>query len=299
MGPLEATFFQPAVAAQLRNNRDTVAHADLYAPHRLQLGEAIFAAAPAPGGRLCVLGAGNAHSLDLEALTRHFAEVCLVDLDRIALERAAERASPRARARLDLHAPLDVSGLAVLLAGASQGQSPAADALAATPQAAASALRAALPGPFDLVVSDCLLTQIHWSCFQAQGQTAALNPLIRCALITHLCALAGLTRPGGSALLVTDVISSDSLPLWQIFSATDPRWLLDELDRTGALFSGTSPTLVGHVLQNEPALAGSVARHEIGAPWLWQQARNRILLVYAARLWRPTTSETTGELTRA
>jgi hypothetical protein len=284
---VEVPFFAPAVEAQLRNNRETVRHAELYAPHRHQLREVILTAAPRPGGRLCVLGAGNAHSLDLEVLTAHFAEVCLVDLDRMALERAAARTSPAAQARLTLHAPIDASGLGGLLASWNQSSTPPADeALATIPAATAAALAAALPAPFDLVISDCILTQIHWSCFQAIGNTADLNRVIRCALLAHLHTLATLTRSGGTALLVTDAISSDSLPLWQIFSATDPAWLLAELDGTGALFSGTSPALVTHLLKDDPTLAAMIERHEVGAPWLWQQARNRFLLVYPTLLRR-------------
>jgi hypothetical protein len=286
-----ATFFQPAVDTQLRNNRETGAHADLYAPHRHHLREIILNASPTPGGRLCVLGAGNAHSLDLTALTRHFAEVCLVDLDRDALEAAAARTSEAARVKLILHAPVDASGLGSQLAAWSAGESPTPDQLAALPAQVAEALATTLPGAFDLVVSDCLLTQIHWACYQALGNggdldRGNLDRIVRCALVSHLHALAALTRPGGAALLVTDAISSDDLPLWKVFAATDPAWLLSELDRAGKLFSGTSPALVSHLLQDDPALATTVAKHEVGSPWLWQQARHRILLVYATTLWR-------------
>jgi hypothetical protein len=286
-----ATFFQPAVDTQLRNNRETGAHGELYAPHRHHLREIILNASPTPGGRLCVLGAGNAHSLDLTALTRHFDEVCLVDLDRDALEAAAARTPEATREKLVLRAPIDASGLGAQLDAWSAGQSPSPAELAALPAEVAAALSAVLPGRFDLVVSDCLLTQIHWACHQALGKAGEVDPvasdrIVRCALRSHLHALAALTRPGGAALLVTDAISSDDLPLWKVFAATDPTWLLGELDRAGKLFSGTSPALVSHLLQDDPALATTVAKHEVGSPWLWQQARHRILLVYATTLWR-------------
>src|SRR6185369_599397 len=96
------------VEIHARNNRATSGLWDLYAEHRARLSALVAAHAPARGGRVCVLGAGNANDLDLELLAARFSEVHLVDVDAHAVGRARARASSTAAARLFAHAPLDV-----------------------------------------------------------------------------------------------------------------------------------------------------------------------------------------------
>ena len=101
-----------AIGDQVDSNRSAVGHEAHFAGHRARLTAEIHARAPAGGaGRLCLLGAGNAGDVDLEALAADFAEVHLVDIDAEAVARAAARVSPRARGRIVLHAPVDLSGI--------------------------------------------------------------------------------------------------------------------------------------------------------------------------------------------
>ena len=103
-----------AIGDQVDSNRSAVGHEAHFAGHRARLTAEIHARAPAGGaGRLCLLGAGNAGDVDLEALAADFAEVHLVDIDAEAVARAAARVSPRARGRIVLHAPVDLSGSSV------------------------------------------------------------------------------------------------------------------------------------------------------------------------------------------
>jgi hypothetical protein len=109
------TLFARAQRAEQSGNRET---RDLWEPfrgHRQRVTAEILALAAdgndARNGRLCLLGAGNANDLDLEALAARFDEVHLVDIDRGALSRATDRQSATVRAKLRSHAPVDLSGL--------------------------------------------------------------------------------------------------------------------------------------------------------------------------------------------
>src|SRR5215471_16795567 len=157
------------VAAQVAANTSALGHADAFAGHRARLTQEICARAPAGGGgRLCLLGAGNAHDVDLEALASAFAEVHLVDIDAAAIQRAQARVSEPLRARVVTHAPVDVSGILDRVDGWVRTPPPMS-ALEREVPAAVGRVAAALPAPFDLVVSCCLLTQLQLELLQVVG----------------------------------------------------------------------------------------------------------------------------------
>jgi hypothetical protein len=236
------------------------------------------------GGSLCVLGAGNANALDLGRLAERFDAVHLADVDAAALARALERQSPGTRAKLVQHAHVDLSGLLRVLP-AWRTRAPGPVELASLGESAPAAVAASLPGPFDVVLSDCLLTQIYWTCFRALGTGATLNEVISTALTIHLRTLAALTRAGGTALLMTDVVTSETVPLVQRFASEGPLDLLRALEAEGALFSGTGPTLIADAFERA-GLAAAFALPEPLEPWIWRVGRSRTALVYALALVR-------------
>lgn len=265
-------------AIHSRNNRRTSDFWDLYAPHRQHLSEII--AEYGSGSRLCILGAGNSNDLDLERFAAAFAEVHLTDLDASALSRAFERQSPETQRRLVLHPEREVSGFFEHLP-AWRMTDPTPEALANVVPIGAVRLAKALPGPFDLVVSDCVASQLFWTCFEALGNRPLLTHVIRAVLLTHVRALVALTRPGAWSLLVTDAISSDTVPLDNLYAQVDPMALLRELDRTQMLFSGTNPSLADAVIRGDEQLAAGIDDVIVIPPWLWRVASHRTVLVYA------------------
>src|SRR5947209_20163185 len=71
----------------------------------------------------------------------------------------------------------------------------------------------ALPGPFDVVASTCLLSQLIGNAFHSIGEAHPRFPeVVRAIRLGHLRLLATLARPGGRVVLVTDVVSSDRSP---------------------------------------------------------------------------------------
>jgi hypothetical protein len=273
---------QALVDVHVRNNDRSAGLWDLYSDHRRRLTELVLDGDPR--GSLGVLGAGNANDLDLTTLTDGFQEVHLADLDGAALIRAVRRQTLATRRRLVLHPARDLSGLLDRLP-LWRAHAPDAEALARVVPAAAARVVAQLPEAFDVVLSDCFLSQLAWTCYQALGDGPLLMDVLAVAMAAHLRTLVALTRPGGRCLLVTDVASCDQSSFegspFERSRAFDDEALLRDLEERGELFSGTSPALARLMLTQDPQLARDVEDATLMAPWSWRISQRRTVLVYA------------------
>src|SRR5436190_4060331 len=145
---------------QAQANLSALAHFSSFSGHRQRLTELALSAAPQQGGTLCVLGAGNCFDLDLDALARCYHALHLVDLDADALAGAFARQAPETRARLVLHGGLDLSGFLDRIDRWSRFQV-TPEELMGHAQATADRLHERLSGPFDIVLSACMLSQMQ------------------------------------------------------------------------------------------------------------------------------------------
>jgi len=250
-----------------------------FAGHRGRI-SALLGAAFGPGAtRLCVLGAGNGNDLDLPALLRSHREVHLVDLDSEALSGAVSRQGVADHPGLRLFGGLDVTGILDAVATWSPtAPIPPADleALAAWP---AGRVALALPGPYDVVASTCLLSPLVGNAFHAVGEGhPQFAAAVRAIRTGHLRLLTRLTAPGGTALLVTDVASTDTLPGLASVPDHALAGLFPRLAREGRFFHGVDPSDVLAVLRQDP----SPAALEPLPPWRWN-LHGRVYLVWAVR----------------
>ncbi|HEY6077886.1 MAG TPA: hypothetical protein VIW29_03745 [Polyangiaceae bacterium] len=274
--------------AQIASNLSGLAHYDSFASHRDASTHLILqsGSSAGPGPRLCVLGAGNAFDLDLSALLGRFAELHLVDIDPSALERARARVAPSERARVLSHAPLDLSGMFEHIERWGRMQVTPRE-LALAPAAGAERIAAALPGPFDVVVSTCLLTQLQLQLLELLGDQHRLFGALRQFLsLTHLRTLAALSQPLGQALLITDLCESAVFPAGRPRDSADLEPLLRELVRVGHVIHSSHPELLTLTLQDDPVLARSFTSVKQSAPWLWQNGPELRFLVYGLILQR-------------
>jgi hypothetical protein len=250
----------------------------LYAAHRAQLTAAIRASAPRAGGTLCVLGAGRCNDLDLEVLAEVFSEIHLVDLDGKALAGAVARQPAPVRARLRRHGDVDLSGLSTRRLARWKRVVPTPDELDAAAGAGLDATLARLGGPFDVVASTCVLTQMAFALRAALGERHPGLDAARLALMrTHLSTLVSLTAPGGAALFVTDMVSSTNYPLNELSPDRDLFEVMRDVVATGACYWAANPELVNGLLVE-------VGPSELLPPWLWTGPLARTYLVYALRL---------------
>jgi hypothetical protein len=261
-----------------KNNQATLARWDSFSEHRLRV---TALALEAPGQTLAVLGAGNCNDLDLLALAARFREIHLVDLDEEALRRAFDRQPDEVKRRLVLHAPVDLSGAFDRLAAfKSKPASPTEQAR--LPAAAVEKILQALPGPFDVVLSACMLSQLMHSCYVALGLQHPQLHLMAAALgLSHLRSLAALVAPGGTGLIVTDTISSETYALEELWGDRPPLQLLDELDRGNRTLTGTAPSFLRRILREDAEIAPLVTPPRLVEPWLWRFTEEMTFLVYA------------------
>jgi hypothetical protein len=276
-------------ARQVQANREALGCGASMVGHRERLTEVILdRASPGGAGRLCLLGAGNANDVDLPRLARAYAEIHLVDIDAEALGRARERLSEAERARVSTHAAVELSGMFDDFEGWTRGAqrfTANRDELVQAVRAAARAVAARLPGPFDTVVSCCMLTQIQLSLRDLIGDRDPAFPTLRAAMnAIHVRVLAGLVAPRGKALLATDMASSTTCPLDTLPPDADLAKLFQELVAAGNLFFISHPGLLAAEIRRDPDLDRELTvRFPIG-PWLWQNGPAIRYLVYALEL---------------
>ncbi len=270
-----------------RLNRETEARWDSFASHRARVTGLIAALGNEARSSTCaILGAGNCNDLDLSRLTQVFTEVHLFDIDKEAITRARDRQPPEVAARLRLRAPLDLGGALSDVGRFRRRPATPAD-LGALPGAGSRGVLARVADRYDVVASTCLLSQLVHGCQRLLGDDHPQIQEIACAVVVaHLRILATLTKPGGNGLLVTDVVSSDTYPLEELFGARDPWALIGELETTGNHLSGTIPTFLRRIVNTDSVVAPLIAGSGLIEPWLWRLGDEETYLVYGMALSR-------------
>jgi hypothetical protein len=249
----------------------------LYSGHREHFTQAVLSAAKTGHDRLCVLGAGKSNDLDLQQLARSFSEVHLVDLEPSSVAQAISRQDPVTRRKLAAHTPVDLSLLTAKRASKWQRKPPSAAELEQLSQAALQQISNRLPGPFDVVVSACVLTQLGFALTRAFPEPHAALGLLRLSVLElHLRTLLALTGERGTALFVSDLASSSHYGLDQLPADADLAAVMRDVVAQRAFYHLARPDLIRDLLAElEP-------KHEPTplAPWLWTGPQSRTYLVY-------------------
>jgi hypothetical protein len=237
-----------------------------------------------PGrSRLCILGAGNCNDLDLPALLKAHGEVSLVDLDHEALARAVERQRVSTHPSLHRLAGIDLTGMLDRFAAWSTTTPIPPRDLTALVEEPTRRVLPALPGPFDLVASTCLLSPLIGNAFHSVGEThPQFMAVVQSIRAGHLRLLARLAAPGAQALLITDVISSERCPELPDWPDAELPERLAALGRDRNHFHGLSPDVLWSTFEDDPVLHALVAERESLPPWRWR-LHNRVYLVWAIR----------------
>ena len=114
------------VEAEFSRNRSTVDAWHAYRNHRKQVTDKVAGTLRStPMRQLCVLGAGNLNDLTLNVVLQRFDAIHLVDLDFQAVQRGVLRqlSGGSFPARVDVHAPIDISGIFQFVAELGDGES--------------------------------------------------------------------------------------------------------------------------------------------------------------------------------
>ncbi|HWA73087.1 MAG TPA: hypothetical protein VG937_12150 [Polyangiaceae bacterium] len=275
------------LAEQTASNLSGVDHYDTFAGHREHLTRVACAGVPEGSGlKLCVLGAGNCNDLDLATLAAHYESIHLVDIDASALERAVGRQTPATQAHLVRHAPVDLTGFADRLERWKAFQV-TPEELIGHAGATADRVNTLTSGPFDVVLSACVLTQMQLMVVNVLGDKHRLFEAVRHTLtLTHLRTLARLLKPGGRALLATDVSSERIARLGSPTSGEDLKALLKGLASRGQIFQVADPAQFAFMVRDDPTLMSTVSISEPLEVWRWENGPQNQFLVYALELKR-------------
>jgi hypothetical protein len=228
-----------------------------------------------PGARICLLGAGNCDDVDLPQLVSKFREIHLVDIDRQALRRGVAAQEVEGRSELHLHGGVDITGVESILEQwhANAPEPPAIDSCILL---ARDGWAPDLGERFNVVVSSCVLTQLINAVVHSLDPThPATVQLILTIRDRHLRLMGELLVPGGTGVLVTDIVSSDTVPQLSQIPALQLPVLLEELIRTRNFFTGVNPCVLvsrlSHIGDNVSLIR----------PWVWTMEPQRSYLVCA------------------
>lgn len=228
---------------------------------------------------ICVLGAGNCNDLDLGHIVRAVDRVVLVDIDEESLRSGLESWQLSSSDRVEIVAPFDLSGLSV--------------ANYASDHVARRALAGSeCPYPdwfdrqqFDVVISTGLVSQLVLA---AEAQTAGVGrfeALADSMIGGHLAATIACVKPGGTAVVGAELVSSVTLPrlleregpierveLCQLFAACCAN---------GNTLAGMNPRYLLRAIESNSALRSRIDSIFIHEPWLWRMSTSRCYLAYA------------------
>jgi hypothetical protein len=237
-----------------------------------------------PGAQsLTLLGAGNCNDVDLRALTRFFDRITLVDLDESAVAAGMQRQDVAAAEceAIRVAAPFDLAWpMSEWLSGSAPESLCPDDCL----NRLASEDRTEFGNlePADVVVSLCLLSQMMEaaalvSCFRGERRQEQLRSALR---IGHLRRMLRLLKPRGRALLVSDIVSSDTEPRLLRAAGHELPKLLKHCLTQGNFFAGLHPGVMLRDLTTDPALASACSTPVMHPPWIWTMGP-RAYAVYA------------------
>jgi len=262
---------------QAAMNSSTARQWAMYASHRRQIEKLITPASP--GGRICVLGAGNCNDLDLSWLTQVYSQSHLIDLDADSLASAVERQRPSKPASICLWAPFDLSGIGDLLRNWRQAP-PTDDQIR---QCIQQIRHRSKQHPwdeerFDVVLSPCVLSQILISARQSLGATHQLYPKLRDALLAdHLKMAYRLLKPAGRAVIVIDLASTEDFGSTTGIEEDQLPDLMRSLIARKKCFNALTPAALAQAAREHL----KVTSPTFTAPWLWHLGLAKSFLVFA------------------
>ncbi|WP_040889627.1 hypothetical protein [Zavarzinella formosa] len=276
----------PLQKIQFDHNKTSRDRWNIFGSHREKV-TGLLAADSTPGSsRLCVLGAGNCNDLNLGELLAAHGEIHLVDLDGEALQDGIAKQGLADNATVRCHGGIDVTGMLDKLALWTPHAMIQDSDLTDCTEEPARQIEEVLPGPFDVVASTCLLSQLIDSVVRAVGERhPRFVELMQAVRAGHLRLLSRLIAPGGVGVLITDVVSTVSFLGLDNVPETELPGVLDRLIRERNFFHGVNPSVLVSLFRSDPVLSSQVVALEPLPPWRWDIGPRRYL-VFALRMRR-------------
>lgn len=238
---------------------------------------------------IAVLGAGNGNDLELETIAKSYSKIHLFDFDPTALEHLKSKqlsSSDSLSSSVVIEPPVDLSGISAELDNL---PSKLTESWVLNLADKARQVQNVLPDrQFDVVVSTSLTTQLLAGIVNSMGDDSAYKNFMMLATRDgHLKLMDNLICPGGAGVLITDFVSSDTLPELATADTAESvlataRKAIDERN----FFTGANPWAI------KDALAKLIVEDPFGPwnispPWRWQIGGARFYLVTAISFSKP------------
>jgi len=246
-----------------------------WASHRAHV-MAVLRQIPSHGRRLCILGAGHLHDVLMPALFAQYREITLVDIDEPTVRNAVARAAAEGSGICRVAPSTDLTGVMHLLESFRSGTT-ADHVIEVLVQHECDIAGA----PFEVTASLGVLTQLLQAVVGAGCPDDELPGVALALRDKHLRDLVRLTSPGGTAVLVTDVVSSLTVPALRETPEADLTVLMAQLVAARNFFTGVNPYRIVALLEGEPPFRDSVEEVRLLAPWLWDVTADRQYLTCA------------------
>lgn len=272
----------PFVDELKRRNANTREAWEPSAGHRAHVTQLLRDAAQeiAAPRRLCLLGAGNCNDVALDMLLAAYDELHLVDLDADSLAAGVARQAPSEVKRIRSHGRMDVTGCLTQLTKEITPSSADPAQIGEWIERIKNLPSFPQPSPFQVVASLALLTQIGECALLLVGgpNHARGNELLFALRNHHLRKLLEMTRPGGVAFLITDVVSSFTFPNLPLLADVDLPSAMYQQVAMKNFFTGANPYAIEALLRNDPILQTKVKSVEMLPPWRWNQGNRNLLM---------------------
>ena len=274
-------------------NAKTRSNWDSFENHRNQTVTAIcdakkFLPLNRPESSIAILGCGNGNDLDLKRIAETYSRIHLIDFDPAALEylKSQQLSDQALSDSVVIEPPVDLSGVAADLDDLPSGltESRVAGLIEKTRM-----VKDVLPDrQFDVVVSTSILTQLLDSVVNSLGDDSDYKNAMMLAIRDgHVKLMADLIRPGGAGVLISDFVSSDTLP--ELAAADTPESVLTlarkAIDQRN-FFTGTNPWAMRDALA-KLIVEDPFEPWNIAPPWRWQIGTKRSYLVTAINFSKP------------
>ena len=273
------------VESQLENNEASRNYWDAFADHRKRVMALLQKKSPRDRARICILGAGNCNDLDLASLLPAYDEIHLVDLDKYALSEGVAHQGVTNATALRLH-EVDLTASLGVMAQWSPIAAIGDTDVAACAERPVQSVSGKLPGPFEIVASTCVLSQLIETVTQSVGVAhPRFLELIQAVRIGHLRLLMHLVAPGGAGVLISDVVSSDTVPALGAISDKELPGAVVKLLKARNFFHGVNPAIVTPLFKTDPILSPQITELQVARPWRWNFG-SRLYIVYAFKAWK-------------
>ncbi len=241
---------------------------------------------------ITIIGPGNCKDIDLPAIADRCREIQFVDLDTESVTAATNNVALlkndavesvcqiKVCCPFDFAAPLSSCTRADFEAGG------LSELIKRLDDPLADQVPSSLLHQTDIVISTCVLSQIINAVAHVAGFRTAQTPeLLKAIRSSHFRRMAALLRPHGTAILVTDFVSSDTLPMLQDADERNLQPLITQALQRGNFFSGLHPGIVVQDLQ-QFAAANNLTLPKVTPPWRWQLGP-RSYAVFALSVQKP------------